>query len=67
MQEPKEQHMKAIRHVLCYIKGTLNFGITYKKKGGCKLLGYSDSSYGINIEEGKGTTGVFYLGNSPIS
>ncbi|KAI3757868.1 hypothetical protein L6452_05411 [Arctium lappa] len=68
MQEPKEQHMKAIRQVLRYIKGTLNFGITYKKKGGCKLLGYSDSSYGINIEEGKGTTGiVFYLGNSPIS
>ncbi|KAJ9560810.1 hypothetical protein OSB04_005970 [Centaurea solstitialis] len=68
MQEPKEQHMKAIRQVLRYIKGTLNFGITYKKKGGCKLLGYSDSSYGINTEEGKGTTGiVFYFGNSPIS
>ncbi|GJX84602.1 zinc finger, CCHC-type containing protein [Tanacetum coccineum] len=68
MQEPREQHMKAIRQVLRYIKGTLNFGITYYKKAGCKLLGYSDSSYGINIEEGKGTTGiVFYLGNSPIS
>ncbi|GKE94005.1 hypothetical protein Tco_1578860 [Tanacetum coccineum] len=58
MQEPREQHMKAIRQVLRYIKGTLNFGITYYKKAGCKLLGYSDSSYGINIEEGKGTTGI---------
>nr|GFB50989.1 zinc finger, CCHC-type [Tanacetum cinerariifolium] len=68
MQEPREQHMKAIRQVLRYIKGTLNFGINYYKKAGCKLLGYSDSSYGINIEGGKGTTGiVFYFGNSPIS
>ena len=62
MQEPREQHMKAIRQVLRYIKGTSNFGITYHKTGGCMLLGYSDSSYGINIEEGKGTTGiVFYF------
>nr|GEY67742.1 ribonuclease H-like domain, reverse transcriptase, RNA-dependent DNA polymerase [Tanacetum cinerariifolium] len=68
MQEPREQHMKAIIQVLRYIKGTLNFGINYYKKDGCKLLGYSDSSYGINIEGGKGTTGtVFYFGNSPIS
>ncbi|GJX71042.1 ribonuclease H-like domain, reverse transcriptase, RNA-dependent DNA polymerase [Tanacetum coccineum] len=68
MQEPREQHMKAIRQVLRYIKGTLNFGITYYKKSGCKLHGFSDSSYGINIEEGKGTTGiVFYFGNSQIS
>nr|GEY31642.1 ribonuclease H-like domain, reverse transcriptase, RNA-dependent DNA polymerase [Tanacetum cinerariifolium] len=68
MQEPREQHMKAIRQLLRYIKGTLNFGINYYKKADCKLLGYSDSSYGINIERGKGTTGiVFYFGNSPIS
>nr|GEW95939.1 zinc finger, CCHC-type [Tanacetum cinerariifolium] len=68
MQEPREQHMKAIRQVLRYIKGTLNFGISYYKKVGCKLLGYSDSSYGINIDGGKGTTGiVFYFGNSTIS
>nr|GEW28280.1 zinc finger, CCHC-type [Tanacetum cinerariifolium] len=68
MQEPREQHMKAIRQVLRYIKGTLNFGINYYKKAGCKLLGYSDSSYGINIKGGKGKTViVFYFGNSPIS
>nr|GEW42699.1 ribonuclease H-like domain, reverse transcriptase, RNA-dependent DNA polymerase [Tanacetum cinerariifolium] len=68
MQEPREQHMKAIRQVLRYIKGTLNFGINYYKNAKCKLLGYSDSSYGINIKGGKGTTGImFYFGNSPIS
>ncbi|GJT01421.1 ribonuclease H-like domain, reverse transcriptase, RNA-dependent DNA polymerase [Tanacetum coccineum] len=68
MQEPKEQHMKAIRQVLRYVKGTKDYGITYKHNGGNKIHGFSDSSYGVNTQEGKGTTGIiFYYGESPIS
>nr|GEV84677.1 ribonuclease H-like domain, reverse transcriptase, RNA-dependent DNA polymerase [Tanacetum cinerariifolium] len=68
MQEPREQHMKAIRHVLRYVKGTKDYGITYKHNGGNKIHGYSDSSYGVNTQEGKGTTGIiFYYGESLIS
>ena len=60
--------MKAIRHVLRYVKGTKNYGITYKHNGGNKIHGFSDSSYGVNTQEGKGTTGIiFYYGDSPIS
>ncbi|GKA65283.1 zinc finger, CCHC-type containing protein [Tanacetum coccineum] len=63
MQEPREQHMKAIRQVLRYVKGTKDYGITYKHNGGNKIHGYSDSSYGVNTTEGKGTTGIiFYYG-----
>nr|GFB95589.1 ribonuclease H-like domain, reverse transcriptase, RNA-dependent DNA polymerase [Tanacetum cinerariifolium] len=68
MQEPREQHMKAIRQVLCYVKGTKDYEITYKHNGGNKIHGYSDSSYGVSTQEGKGTTGIiFYYGESPIS
>ncbi|GJT65997.1 ribonuclease H-like domain, reverse transcriptase, RNA-dependent DNA polymerase [Tanacetum coccineum] len=68
MQEPKEQHMKAIKKVLRYVKGTKDYGITYKHNGGNKIYGYSDNSYGVNTQEGKGTTGIiFYYGESPIS
>ncbi|KAD6454531.1 hypothetical protein E3N88_09237 [Mikania micrantha] len=68
MQEPKEHHLKAIQQVLRYIKGTKDFGITYKRNGSCEITGYSDSSYGVNTEEGKDTTGiVFYFGSSPIT
>ncbi|GJT41272.1 ribonuclease H-like domain, reverse transcriptase, RNA-dependent DNA polymerase [Tanacetum coccineum] len=68
MQEPREQHMKAIRQVLRYVKGTKDYGITYKHNGGNKIYGYNDSSYGVNTQEGKGTTGIiFYYGESPIS
>nr|GEX66562.1 ribonuclease H-like domain, reverse transcriptase, RNA-dependent DNA polymerase [Tanacetum cinerariifolium] len=48
--------------------GTKEDGIIYKKEGGYKIIGYNDSSYGINTDQGKGTTGiVFYFGESPIT
>nr|GFB73026.1 ribonuclease H-like domain, reverse transcriptase, RNA-dependent DNA polymerase [Tanacetum cinerariifolium] len=60
--------MKAIRQVLRYVKGTKDYGITYKHNGGKKIHGYNDSSYGVNTQEGKGTTSIiFYYGESPIS
>nr|GEZ68437.1 ribonuclease H-like domain, reverse transcriptase, RNA-dependent DNA polymerase [Tanacetum cinerariifolium] len=47
---------------------TFEHGIIYKKEGGCKITSYSDSSYGINTDQGKGTTGiVFYFKESPIT
>ncbi|GJU10671.1 ribonuclease H-like domain, reverse transcriptase, RNA-dependent DNA polymerase [Tanacetum coccineum] len=47
---------------------TKDYGITYKHNGGNKIHGFSDSSYGVNTQEGKGTTGIiFYYGESPIS
>nr|GEZ32417.1 ribonuclease H-like domain, reverse transcriptase, RNA-dependent DNA polymerase [Tanacetum cinerariifolium] len=68
MQEPREQHMKAIRQVLRYVKGTKDYGITYKHNGGNKIHGFSDISYRVNTQEGKGTTGIiFYYRESPIS
>ncbi|GKC06952.1 hypothetical protein Tco_0998562 [Tanacetum coccineum] len=33
MQEPKEQHMKAIKKVLRFVKGTKIYGITYRHYG----------------------------------
>nr|GEY81100.1 ribonuclease H-like domain, reverse transcriptase, RNA-dependent DNA polymerase [Tanacetum cinerariifolium] len=68
MQDPKDHHLKAIKQVIRYIKGTKEYGIIYKKEGGCKITGYNDSSYGINTDQGKETTGiVFYFGESPIT
>nr|GFA82698.1 ribonuclease H-like domain, reverse transcriptase, RNA-dependent DNA polymerase [Tanacetum cinerariifolium] len=68
MQDPKDHHLKVIKQVIRYIKGTKEHGIIYKKEGGCKITGYSDSSYEINTDQGKRTTGiVFYFGESPIT
>nr|GEX49393.1 uncharacterized mitochondrial protein AtMg00810-like [Tanacetum cinerariifolium] len=40
----------------------------YQKCNDMKLVGYSDSSHNIDIDDGRSTTGhVFYLGTSPIT
>nr|GEV61620.1 ribonuclease H-like domain, reverse transcriptase, RNA-dependent DNA polymerase [Tanacetum cinerariifolium] len=49
-------------------KRNKDYGITYMHNKGNKIHGFSDSSYGVNTQEGKGTPGIiFYYGKSPIS
>nr|GEW88280.1 ribonuclease H-like domain, reverse transcriptase, RNA-dependent DNA polymerase [Tanacetum cinerariifolium] len=48
--------------------GTKDYGITYKHNARNKIQGFSNSSYGVNTQGGKGTTGIiFYYGELPIS
>ncbi|KAL7608522.1 hypothetical protein Lser_V15G11935 [Lactuca serriola] len=68
MESPNESHLKAVKHILMYIKGTTNFGLVYKKGGNRKLIGFSDSNYGMDVDGRKGTTGmVFYFSGNPIT
>ncbi|KAK6160443.1 hypothetical protein DH2020_003824 [Rehmannia glutinosa] len=42
---PKESHMAAAKRILRYLNGCQEFGSWYPKKGGFKLVGYSNSDY----------------------
>ncbi|XP_056862390.1 uncharacterized mitochondrial protein AtMg00810-like [Raphanus sativus] len=67
MQEPKTSHGSALKQVLRYLRGSSMLGLHYTRNGGTKLLGYSDSSHNVDIDDGKSTSGhIFYLGESPI-
>ncbi|GJW98608.1 hypothetical protein Tco_0180416 [Tanacetum coccineum] len=47
---------------------TTLFGIKYNRSNDMKLVGYSDNSHNVDIDDGRSTTGhVFYLGTSPIT
>lgn len=68
MQTPKVSHLAAIKQILRYLKGTVSYGLSYKKGGMDVLTGYSDSSHNIDDDDGRSTSGhVFYLGESPIT
>ncbi|GKD98283.1 uncharacterized mitochondrial protein-like protein [Tanacetum coccineum] len=68
MQSLRESHARTIKQILCYLKGTTSFGIKYNHSNDMKLVGYSDSSHNVDIDDGQSTTGhVFYLGTSPIT
>jgi hypothetical protein len=68
MSKPKKPHLDAVRHILRYVKGTINFGILYKKTKECQMLCYCDADYAGDYGTRRSTTGYsFSLGSGAIS
>jgi hypothetical protein len=68
MHSSKEDHMKALKNLLPYVRGTIEYVIQYNKSDRKLLKGYSDSSFNTELDDGKSTTGtIFYFGNAPIT
>ena len=43
MVEPRRAHWVATKHVLRYLKGTIDYGLNYEKRDGIELTGHIDS------------------------
>lgn len=68
MQAPRSTHLQAVKQILRYVKGTVDLGIQYRRKGNDLLLEFSDSSFSVDLDDGKGTTGlIFYFNNGHIA
>ncbi|XP_062179406.1 secreted RxLR effector protein 161-like [Phragmites australis] len=70
MEEPHEDHLAAVKHILRYIAGTRDLGLFYARKKNQQpaLLGFRDSDLAGDVDSRKSTTGVLlFLGDSAIS
>ena len=68
METPNQTHLNAAKRILRYIKGTLNDGLLYTSSEEFKLVGYSDSDWGRDLDERKSTTGfTFFMGNTAFT
>ena len=70
MTSPKVSHEAAMKHCLRYLRGTTSLGLTFARSslGIPKLIGYSDSSHNVDIDDGRSTAGhIFYLGDNMIT
>jgi hypothetical protein len=69
MENPTTEHLNAVKRILCYIAGTIDYNCYYKRGSKeLKLLGYSDADMGDDIDTRKSTTGVlFFLGSCPVT
>lgn len=45
MSAPQQQHLDAVRHILRYLRGTMNHGLFYKAGAPVVLEGFTDSAY----------------------
>lgn len=59
VENPGKPHWGAVKRVLRYLKGTINFGITY---GGNNdgIVGYSDADWASDLDQRKSTTGYLF-------
>nr|KYP47326.1 hypothetical protein KK1_031056 [Cajanus cajan] len=63
---PKESHMKSVKRILIYLRGTMNVGLWYPKGVSLSLIGYSDSDYvGCRLDR-KSTSGTCHLLGSAL-
>jgi hypothetical protein len=71
---PCQRHLAAAKHVLRYLKGTIMFGIIYRRQKATSgprgfwsnEVGYSDADWGRDLNSRRSTTGVIVLLNDAV-
>ncbi|XP_037491581.1 secreted RxLR effector protein 161-like [Jatropha curcas] len=61
MASPTKIHFAAIKRVLRYLKGTVNYGIFYRRGGESRLVGFTDSDYAGDMDDSKSTSSYAFL------
>jgi hypothetical protein len=66
--EPKHVHLVAAKHVMRYLKGTMDYGLGYDGDHDFTLSGYTDANWAGSFADRKSTSGCcFSLGSAMIS
>lgn len=67
MNSPSDEHWKAVKRVLRYLVGTMDYGLFFSK-GQFKLECYSDADWAASVEDRRSTTRyVVFLGSNPVA
>ena len=66
---PTKEHWTAVKRILCYLKGTQQFGLVYKANTSSdEIAGFSDSDWAGDVGDRKSTSGyAFLLGGAAVS
>ncbi|CAA7408157.1 unnamed protein product [Spirodela intermedia] len=70
LEEPRKDHLAAMKQILRYVAGTKSWGLMYerKKEKQVQLTGFSNSDFAGDVDARKSTTGIiFFLANSPLT
>ncbi|KAK3043577.1 hypothetical protein RJ639_002156 [Escallonia herrerae] len=68
MQTPRTPHLDAAKRIMRYVKGSLGYGLMYKKGGNFLLSGFSDADWAGDENDRHSTTGYcFSMGSAAIS
>ncbi|GJY63936.1 retrovirus-related pol polyprotein from transposon TNT 1-94 [Tanacetum coccineum] len=64
---PTEKHLKEVKRIFRYLRGTINMGLWYPKGSGFELTAFSDADHAGCIDTRKSTSGgIQFLGDKII-
>lgn len=67
VQGPTDDHRRAGRHVMCYVKTNIRNNLTFKRNNDLTLRAYVDADWAGDTIDSKSTTGyAICLGETPI-
>ncbi|XP_070046289.1 secreted RxLR effector protein 161-like [Nicotiana tomentosiformis] len=63
---PTHRHLNGIKHILQYLKKTLDMGLFYSNKGSADLVGYADACYLSDPHKARSQTGYVFTYKSIV-
>ena len=60
LDKPDESHWKAAKHVMRYLKGTIDLRLTFLKNSNLDIIGDSDADWSGDLNDRKSTTGYYF-------
>nr|GEW19507.1 hypothetical protein [Tanacetum cinerariifolium] len=68
LAKPTEKHLKEVKKIFCYLRGTINTRLWYTKDSGFELTGFSNADYAGCKDTFKSTSGgAQFLGEKLVS
>ncbi|GJV40257.1 hypothetical protein Tco_1418697 [Tanacetum coccineum] len=65
---PTEKHLKEVKRIFRYLRGTINMGLWYPKGSGFELTAFSDADHAGCVDTRKSTSGgIQFLGDKLVS
>ncbi|GJX00768.1 retrovirus-related pol polyprotein from transposon TNT 1-94 [Tanacetum coccineum] len=65
---PTKKHLKEVKRIFRYLRGTINIGLWYLKGSGFKLTAFSDTDHAGCVDTRKSTSGgIQFLGDNLVS
>lgn len=61
--KPNKTHWSAVKRILRYLKGTVNYGLLFQHNKSSELVGYSDADWAGDVNDRKSTSGYCFVIN----
>ncbi|WJZ89636.1 hypothetical protein VitviT2T_008841 [Vitis vinifera] len=67
MQNPLEPHWKAVKRILRYLSGTLDYGLHLRRSSQLNLVGFCDADWATDLDDKRSTSGYcVFLGENLV-